>query len=263
MIEIELIVGTMGLDNILADKLPRYSKSMLDKAGTTLKAFREGAEEFAKSNKPGKLPQERYGLKYFEQLVEALQTEQELLDIEEGLASWPSELQVEVIVLIADIKAYLSQQIPQQEVMGSFAGLPVTPSDSDQFRFLWQANLIDDIRKFIDLLNSGSITPIESAIMRTLFPQTHDYLVIEVMDKVLDATVSGKIYEWEGSWRKAALSGLLGVPIMSFSDVAQFQTGMAEKTAGRPKGPGAIQIAQTNLTTNEAQETRTLDQSKI
>lgn len=263
MIEIELIVGTMGLENILADKLPKYSKTMLTKAGTTLKAFRDGAEEFARLNSPGKLPQESYGLKYFEKLSEDLQKEQEVVDSVAGLASWPEELQMEVSILVADIKAYLTEQLPQQEIMGTFAGMPVTPSDSDQFRFLWQANLIDDVRKFVDLLNSGAITPLESALMRTLFPQTHDYLVIEVMDQVLEATVSGKIYEWEGSWRKSALSGLLGIPVASFSDVAGFQTGMAEKTAGRPKGPGAIQIANMNLSTNERMETRTLDKSKI
>lgn len=262
MIEIELIVGTMGLGKVLDDKLPKYSKALLDKAGGTLKTFKEGAKTFADKNKPGSMPNESYGLKDFEELSKMLTTEQELLPMIEGLASWPSELQMEISVLVADIKAYLSQQIPQSQVSGAFSGSFVKPSDSDQFRFLDQANLADDIRRFVDLLNCGAITPVESALMRTLFPQTHDYLVIEVMDQVLEAVTSGKAEIWEGSWRKAALSGLLGVPIMNFSDVMGYQTGMEEKTAGRPKGPGAVQLAGANLTDNQKINTKTLDLSK-
>lgn len=262
MIEIELIVGTFGLDKILADRLPKFSKSLLDKAGTTLKAFKAGASEFSDRNKPGSMPDETYGLKDFQDLQKALQNDQEIVDVVEGLATWPTELQTELLVLIADVRAYLNSQLPQQQVSGSFAGRFVQPSDSDTFRFLWQANIIDDIRRFSDLLNSGAITPVESALMRTLFPMTHDYLVIEVMGQVLEAVVDGRADTWEGSWRKPALAGLLGVPIMNFSDVMGYQTGMAEKTAGRPKGPGAIQIANFNLTDNQKIDTKTVDQSK-
>jgi hypothetical protein len=262
MIEIELIVGTMGLDKVLADKLPKYSKGLLDKAGSTLKSLKAGAADFATKNQPGSMPDETYGLSDYEELQEMLTGEQEIVDAVEGLASWPTEFQMEVSVLVADIKAYLGQQLPQQQVTGSFSGTFVTPSDSDQFRFLWQANLIDDIRRFVDLLNSGSITPLESALMRTLFPQTHDYLIVEVMDKVLDAVVTGKADAWEGSWRKPALSGLLGVPIMNFSDVMGYQTGHEEKTAGRPKQANAVQIANVNLTDNQKIDTKTVDQSK-
>lgn len=262
MIEIELIVGTMGLEKVLADKLPKYSKSLLDKAGSTLKSFKAGAADFAQKNQPGKMPDETFGLSDFEDLQAMLTSEQEIVDAIEGLASWPTEFQMEISVLVADIKAYLGQQLPQQQVTGAFSGTFIAPSDSDQFRFLWQANLVDDIRRFVDLLNSGSITPIESALMRTLFPQTHDYLVIEVMDKVLDAVIQGGTENWEGSWRKPALSGLLGVPIMNFSDVMGYQTGHEEKTAGRPKGAGAVQIANVNLTDNQKIDTKTVDQSK-
>lgn len=262
MIEIELIVGTLGLDKILGDKLPRYSKSLLDKAGTTLKAFKNGATEFADKDKPGSLPDETYGLRDYQDLAEKLQSEAEIVDVVEGLASWPSEMQVEIMVLIADIKAYLGGQLPQQQVSGSFSGVFTEPSDSDQFRFLWQANLVDDIRRFVDLLNSGSITPLESTLMRTLFPETHDYLIVEVMDRVLDAVVAKETESWEGSWRKPALSGLLGVPVANFQDVMGYQTGMAEKTAGRPKEGGAVQIASVNLTDNQKIDTKTVDQSK-
>lgn len=262
MIEIELIVGTMGLDKVLADRLPKYSKSLLDKASTTLKDFKAGATEFATRNKPGSTPDETFGLKNFQDLSEKLLAEQELVDVVEGLASWPVDLQIEISVLVADIKAYLREQLPQSHVSGSFSGVFTEPSDSDQFRFLWQANLVDDVRRFSDLLNSGAITPVESAIMRTLFPQTHDYLLVEVMDKVLDAVVSGDSESWEGSWRKPALSGLLGVPVMNFSDVMGYQSGVEEKTAGRPKQAGSVQIANVNLTDNQKIDTKTVDQSK-
>lgn len=263
MIEIELIVGTMGLRQILADKLPRFSKSLLDRAGTTLKAFKGGAKDFAEMNKPGRLPDEAFTLDDFDDLSKLLQDEQEIMTAIEGLATWPSELQMEVTVLVADVKAYLMQQLPTNQVTGSMAGFSLPPSDSDKFRFIWQANLCNDIREFVSLLNSGSITPIESTLMRTIFPQTHDFLIVEVMDHVLDATVSGDIEEWEGSWRKPALSGLLGVPVDNFQDVMQAQTGLQEKTAGRPKQAGALQTAQLNLTTNQAIDTKTVDQSKL
>ncbi len=262
MIEIELIVGTMGLDKILADKLPKYSAALLSRAGGTLKAFKNGAKDFSEMDEPGNLPEDRYGLDDFDELSKMLQDDQELDDVIEGLATWPTEMQMEVMVLIADVKTYLGQQLPTNQVTGSISAYSLPCSDSDKFRFLFQANLANDIKTFIDLLNSGGITPLESALMRTLFPQTHDYLVIEVMDRVLEASADGTIDEWEGGWRKAALSGLLGVPVASFSDVMSYQTGMEEKTAGRPKGPGSVQVAQYNLTDNQNLEANTLDLSK-
>ena len=262
MIEIELIVGTMGLDKILADKLPKYNPHLLTKAASTLRAFRKGAGEFADSAKPGSMPDEKYELKDYDDLVAMLQEEPEIMSVIEGLETWPSELQTEIMVKIADVKAYLQGQMPQQQMSGSIASFPLPPSDSDKFRFLWQANLCDDVRTFIDLLNAGAITPIESALMRTLFPETHDYLLVEVMDKVMDAAVAGDMQEWEGSWRKPALSGFLGVPVTNFQDVMQNQTGFQEKTAGRPKEPGSVQVASSNLTDNQKLDTKTLDLSK-
>lgn len=263
MIEIELIVGTMGLKNVLGDRLPKYSQALLNKAGATLKTFKAGADEFYTRNRPGQLPDETFKLKDYQSLSEMLQNDQEMLSAVEGLASWPSELQMALQVQIADVKAYLGQQLPQQTVVGTFSGSYLDPSDTDKFRFLMQANLCDDVTRYIDLLNSGAITPIESGLMRTLFPMTNDYLVIEVMDKVMEAALNKKVESWEGTWRKNALSGLLGIPIMSFSDVMTYQTGMQEKTAGRPKGPGAVQIAKMDLTENQAIQTNTLDRSKI
>ena len=262
MIEIELIIGTMGLEKLLNDKLPKYNPHLLSKAASTLKAFRKGAKEFSEMNKPGAMPEEKYGISEYDELAEMLQEEAEITSVIEGLETWPTELQTEIMVKIADVKAYLSGQLPQEQVVGAIASFNLPPSDSDKFRFLWQANLCDDIRTYIDLLNAGAINPIDSAIMRTLFPETNDYLVIEVMGKVLEAAVDGKMQEWEGSWRKAALSGLLGVPVTTFSDVMQAQTGFAEKTAGRPKGPGAVQIASANLTDSQKLDTNTVDLSK-
>jgi len=263
MIEIELIVGTMGLEKILAGKLPKYNPSLLSKAASTLKYFREGVDDFAKKNSPGSLPDETFKLKTFDELQEMLKSEPEMEDFEASLMTWPSELQMQIMTLCADVRAFLTEQNPQQEVGGFLFGDFIPVSDTDKFRFLMQANLCDDVRRYVDLLNSGAITPIESGIMRLLFPETNDYLVIEVIEKVMDASLNGKIKTWEGSWRKPALSGLLGVPVMNFSDVMGYQTGVQEKTAGRPKGPGAIQIAKLDLTENQAVQTNTIDRSKL
>ncbi len=261
MIEIELIVGTMGLDKILADRLPRYSEALLKRASGVLKEFKAGAKEFAESDEPSGLPDSVIEYSQYEQLIQKMLDDQEFAELTEGLESWPSELQIEILTQIADVKAYLNAQAPRNEMVGAISATQVEPSDSDKFRFLWQAELVNDIRGFVGLLNSGAITPIESALMRTLFPQTHDYLLVEVMDKVLDAVVAGKADEWEGSWRKTALSGFLGVPVTSFRDVMTWQTGMEDKTAGRPKGPGSVQIASMNLTDNQKIDTKTLDLS--
>ncbi len=263
MIEIELIVGTMGLDKILSGKLPRYSAALLGRAASTLKAFRNGAKQFAESDSTGALPEWKYDLSEFDQLSAQLQSDVSEEDITASLETWPSEFQIELMVKIGDIKAYLGEQLPTNRVVGAISGYSLTPSDSDKFRFLFQANLVDDIRTFSDLLNSGAITPIESALMRTLFPQTHDYLVIEIVDRVVQAIVDKEIDQWEGGWRKPALSGLFGVPVASFSDIMQMQTGMEEKTAGRPKGPGALQVAQFSQTDSQKLDATTIDQSKI
>lgn len=262
MIEIELLVGTMGLEAILADKPPKYSAALMARAAATLKEFRAGADTFASSNHPGPLPKENYEIaRNFEEIVTKLEQSTAVETVADGLASWPAELQMPLIVQMADVRAYLAQQVPTQVVTGAFSGFKLPPSDSDKFRFLWQANLVDDVTKFADLLNSGAITPIESALMRTLFPMTHDYLLIEVLDRVMAAAVDDKLADWEGSWRKPALSGFLGVPLTTFEDTMQMQTGMAEKTAGRPKGAGSLQMAQINQTGNQAMEARTIDRS--
>lgn len=261
MIEIELIVGTMGLDMILADRLPKYSEALLKRASSVLKSFKDGAKVFSEAEEPQGLEDAELAYTDYADLAKKMLDDQDFVEMTEGLESWPSELQMEIMVQIADVKAYLTQQLPRQEIVGAISATPIEPSDSDKFRFLWQAELVNDIRGFVALLNSGAITPIESQLMRTLFPQTHDYLIVEVMDKVLDAVVSGKTDDWEGSWRKTALSGLLGVQVASFRDVMTWQTGMEEKTAGRPKGPGSVQIAGMNLTDSQKIDTKTLDLS--
>ncbi len=259
MIEIELIVGTMGLDMILADRLPKYSAALLKRASSVLKDFKEGANVFADSDEPEGLPDAVIPYEDYDKLTKKMLDDQDYVEMTEGLESWPSELQMEIMVQIADVKAYLMDQMPRNEMVGAISSTQIEPSDSDKFRFLWQAELVNDIRGFVGLLNSGAITPIESALMRTLFPQTHDYLIVEVMDKTMDALLDGKADEWEGSWRKTALSGLLGVPVTSFQDVMTWQTGMEDKTAGRPKGPGSVQVASMNLTDNQKIDTKTLD----
>lgn len=113
----------------------------------------------------------------------------------------------------------------------------------------------------MDLLNSGGISPIESSLMRTLFPMTHDYLTVEVLDHMLTASVSGDIDAWEGSWRKQAASGLFGVPLNSFEDLLVAASGAEPAGPGRPKGPGTIQVATPYLTGSQALELRTLERS--
>ncbi len=263
MLEIELIVGTMGLRAIFGDKLPRYSKALLDRASTVLKSFETQAKSMAKQTSTGAMPSEEYDFKDYKELTKMLQDDQEVLNAAEGLASWPSDLQIELITQIADVKIYLAEQLPLQQSAGFLSSEFLECSDSDKFRFLWQANLCEDIRGFGDLFLAGAITPIESQLMRTLFPGAHDFFVTLVIDQVLDAAVTDRLADWEGGWQKPAISALLGIPIDTFGDVMGWQSGMNEKEAGRPKGAGSLQLARINQTENQAADFKTVDQSKL
>jgi hypothetical protein len=261
MIEIELIVGTMGLDALFKDKLPKYSPALLKRAAGALKEFDKAAKQLSSRSTVDRLPKETYSFAEFSELQNLLQSDQEVDNMAQGLESWPSELQMPLIVQIADVKSYLQAQIPSQQMSSGLGATFLEPSDSDKFRFLWQANLVNDITNFGEVFLAGGITPLESAVMRTLFPMAHDYFIIAVMDELITAAVNKELDEWEGGWQKPSISALLGVPVTSFSDVLQNQTGMAEKGVGRPKGPGSVQLAQLDLTTSQKVDTKTLDLS--
>lgn len=261
MLEIELIVGTMGLTALFQDKLPRYSQALLSRSSDVLKEFERAAKSMSKRSGTGPMPEDDLDFSDYDRLQRMLLEDAEIVTVEEGLSSWPSELQLPLIVQIADVKSYLRNQLPLQQMSGTMAAKALEPSDSDKFRFLWQANLCNDIRRFSSLFTAGAITPIESQLMRTLFPEAHDFFVILVMDQLVQAVADGKADDWSGGWQNNAMSNLLGVPIASFEDVMNWQTGMAEKTAGRPKSNSSIQLAKFNLTDNQKIDTNTLDLS--
>lgn len=259
MLEIELIVGTMGLDALYRDKLPRYSQALLSRSSDALKEFEKAAKSMSKRTTNDNMPEDTLDFSDYERLQRMLLEDEEILTVEEGLSSWPSELQIPLVTQIADVKWYLQNQLPLQQMSGTMVSQALEPSDSDKFRFLWQANLCNDIRRFSSLFTAGAITPLESQLMRTLFPEAHDFFVILVMDQLVQAVADGKADDWSGGWQNNAMSNLLGVPITSFEDVMNWQTGMAEKTAGRPKSSSSIQLAKMNLTDNQKIDTETQD----
>ncbi len=262
MIDIELIVGTMGLPAIQSGKIPKFSQAQLNRAASTLKSFRTGADTFVESNKPVKLPAEDWvSLKDLDKMYEDL--EDPMATDNEHLETWPLEMQMPLLIQFMDCRVFLSENLPARPYGGMIAAQVLPPPDSDLYRLAWQAGLLDDIRRFSDLLNSGGITPLESELMRTLFPETHDYLLVELLDRITTAVADGKTESWDGSWRAPALAAFTGVPVASFQDVMQMQTGMAQKTAGRPKGAGSLQVAKLSLTGAQAIEARTLDRSKL
>lgn len=261
MIEIELIVGTMGLESLFKDRLPKYSPALLKRAAGALKEFDRAAKQLSSLSNVSRLPKDEYTFTEYAYLQELLQLDQEVDNMAQGLESWPSYLQIPLMTQIADVKNYLHGQIPTQAMSSGLGAVFLEPSDSDKFRFLWQANLANDITSFGEVFLAGGITPLESAVMRTLFPMAHDYFVIAVMDQLINAAVNKELDSWEGGWQKPAISALLGVPVTSFSDVLQNQTGMAEKGVGRPKEPGSVQLAQLDLTTSQKIDTKTLDLS--
>ena len=261
MIEIELIVGTMGINALFKDKLPKYSPALLKRAASTLKEFEQAAKQLSEQSNVSRLPKDEFAFSEYQELVDLVNAEQEMLTVAEGIDFWPETLQIPLLVQIADVKMYLQSQVPTQVMSSGLGSSFLEPSDSDKFRFLWQANLANDITSFGDVFLAGGITPLESAVMRTLFPMAHDYFVIAVMDQLITAAVNKELDSWEGGWQKPAISALLGVPVTSFSDVLQNQTGMAEKSVGRPKGPGSVQLAQLDLTTSQKVDTKTLDLS--
>ena len=258
MIEIELIIGTMGLKKIFHNKFPRYSPALFAKASRVLKEFDKSAKELSMKS-PNPVPNDVYSFSDYDELKDMIHADRDHAEVIDGLATWPDQLQMPLVALLSSVKEFLSMQLPTEQGGGTLSLEFLEPSDSDKFRFLWQANLLEDITRFGELFTSSAITPIESKLMRTLFPAAHDYFVTQVMMEVVDKVVAEETADWSGGWQNPAISALLGIPIATLADTMTWQTGHAEKTAGRPKGTGSVQLAQYNLTDNQKIDTKTMD----
>lgn len=244
MLEQELLAATLGIDATLYGKVPKFTQSRLASARNIEKQFIALAAEFADRSRPGPMPEVTVSRKRFIEIVDALNNDQGDPD----LSTYPQPLDTMLAVQLADNRVYLQTQLPTMVPYGTFSLNLVEPSDSDKARFMWQANLIDDPVRFGYLFCAGALTTVETALMRTLFPALFDVLLLAVMDEAEQAILDNKIQNWEGGWKRLAMSNLLGVQVDTFQNVLAWQTGFEEKTAGRPPNPGRIELAEANAT---------------
>jgi hypothetical protein len=216
----------------------------------------DAAKQFAELSKPAPFPETTVPRKQFQEIVEQLTRDLPLEDVEETIDGYDSDLGLMVQTQLIDNRFYLQAQIPTQVPFGAFKMTLIEPSDSDKARFMWQCNLIDRPLRFAELFLAGALTQVETALMRTLYPELFDVLLMAVIDEIIAAAENDKLASWEGGWKRLAMSNLLGVQVDTFQNVMTWQTGFEEKTAGRPPSPGRIELAEANATDTQKTQAR-------
>jgi hypothetical protein len=248
MLQSEAIAGVMGLGPVLSGKLPKPTKILVSRGDQLVRDMAAAATEFAKLRKPAPFPETTVPRKRFQEIVDQLNQEPSLEELEQTALDYEDDLGLLVETQIIDNRYYLQSQVPTQVPFGAFSMTLLEPSDSDKARFMWQCNLIDRPLRFAELFLAGALTTVETALMRTLYPELFDVLLLSVIEEVIKAAENNDIASWEGGWKRLAMSNLLGVQVESFQNVLAWQTGFEEKTAGRPPNPGRIELAEANQT---------------
>lgn len=248
MLQSEAITGAVGLDPVLTGKLPKPTKALFSRGDQLVKDMTAAGKEFAELRRPAPFPETTVSRKRFQEIVDSLNKDLSLEDVEPTVSEYDGSLGLLIQTQLIDNRFYLQSQVPTQVPFGAFSMTLLEPSDSDKARFMWQCNLIDRPLRFAELFLAGALTTVETALMRTLYPELFDVLLLSVIDEVIKAAENNDIASWEGGWKRLAMSNLLGVQVDSFQNVLAWQTGFEEKTAGRPPNPGRIELAEANQT---------------
>lgn len=246
MITNDWYYGSLGIDAYFNKAAPKVTAAMAKEALRAESLIVDYARAFAKAKKPGKIPKAAIPLKAYDGIVTELLDEPDMAS-EPWEAKMPEELQTGFIVMKMDVHNYLRSQMPTQAISTGFYAKPMPPSDSDKQRFMWMVQIINDIETALKMMNAGAFSMVENLCLRTLFPDVHSAIMVHYMEAMVDYATSAED-PYVQSWKLASLSGLTGMPVVSFSDIMHYQTGFDEQKPGQPPNPGSLKIAAAEAT---------------
>jgi hypothetical protein len=248
MLASDWITGTIGLSAYFGlGKMKVTQKMYLDSLQAD-KIIAKRAKAWVAAKRPGKLPKAEIGTKDYDSLVAALDNP---FDANPDISVLPEDLQLDVIARYLDVRGWLEQHQPAIKMSGGLIAREIPPPESDKLKFMWSANMINDVTQIFDMLDAGSLTLFEASALREIFPDFTMAVLLAYINATLDFVYNEDKITLSG-WQTLGLSTLAGVPITSFDDVLQWQSGFPQPDGpGRPPGDKAPNLAQPNLSDSQ------------
>ncbi len=248
MISSEWLTGTIGLEAYFGLKSPKVAPTQLKQALRAETYIQNRADAWANSKRPARLESNPIPLTQYDQIITSLNHPYQA---HPDIRAIPHEFSLDFLTAFLDIGNYLQQHEPSLKISQGFLGREIEPPDSDKIRFLWICNMINDLRRVFDLLDSGALTHVEATTFKELFPETALLTAVTYL-----RTGINFIYDKQkptlASWQIAGLSALMGVPVADFNDVVAWQAGYDQSPGpGRPAVAKPVNLADSNLTDSQ------------
>lgn len=248
MLQSDWITGTIGLKAYFGLGKIKLTQAQYIQALKADKYIQSRANAWISAQKASKLPKNKITTADYDDLAAALDNP---FDANPDISILPEEFQLDTIARYLDIRGWLEANQPAVTFSGGLIAREIPPSDTAKTKFMWSANMINDITHVFDLLDSGALTQFEATVLREIFPDFTMAVLLAYLNASLDYIYNEKKPTLAG-WQLLGLSTLAGVPITSFEDVLQWQTGFPEAGGpGRPAADKAPNLAQPNLTDSQ------------
>lgn len=248
MLETEYFTGLLGIKYYFGVGRAKSVQPAMAESAKIRKTIRSRAKAWVEQKSPNQPPKAEITSKDYDSLIELLDNP---MDANPDISKVPQNLQADVIAKYVDIRSWLENNQPAIKFSSGLIAQEIPPPDSEKTRFMWAANIINDVSSVFELLSAGCITPVEAQAVRELYPEvcleiTTRYIMaaIDYLQKTPFGALSG--------WQLAGLSALAGVPITSFQDVMLWQTNYEPTGPGRPSGSKAPNLAKNEATDMQA-----------
>ncbi len=252
MLENEYFTGLLGIKFYFGVGKPPAMAKTVAEAAKVRKYIQTRAKAWAAQRAPEQPPKATLKLADYDSLIGLLDNP---MDANPDVSKVPDELQLDVVAKYIDIRSWLEANQPALKFSGGLIAQEIPPPDSDKMRFMWAADIINDVSKIFDLLSAGCLTPVEAQVMRDIYPEVG----LEIATRYILASIEHlqkTPYSALSGWQMAGLSALAGVPVTSFQDIMSWQMNYEPMGPGRPQGSKAPNLAQ-----NEASDMQALGAS--
>jgi len=250
MINTDWLAGTIGLEWYLGLTPLNLTRTQVKQSLRAEEYVKTRAKSWVAARKPSKLIPGKLPLSGYDMVVTALHNP---LHSPPDISGLEGELVITLLTKYMEIGFYLQKQLPTTKLSSGFIAREVTPAISDQTRFMWSCNAINDVRIIFDMLDAGALTKIEADAFKELFPDLALFTATTYLEESINFLYSSQAPTLT-SWQALGLSALMGAPISDFSDVMTWQAGY-----NGPSGPGRPPSKAPDLASANATDTQRKD----